>query len=114
MPDAPAAQRRSLPSLIHLIHDEIDQQDLDQAHSWLTEAHTICFLGFGYNRINVARLRMNEPHPNAVIWGTTCGLEPIPFQKARSRFADSNNLHLEKTRRLTCRQYFLQEFDLPT
>jgi hypothetical protein len=59
---------------IRIVHEEIEQEVLDQAHEWLSSAHTICSLGCGYQPINVARLRMREPHLNATIWGTALGL----------------------------------------
>jgi hypothetical protein len=82
---ATEAQQGALFDRIHLVHEEISQEDRERAHEWLTAAHTICFLGFGFHRINIGRLRMNEPHRNATVWGTALGLSGPELTRARGR-----------------------------
>jgi hypothetical protein len=88
-PLATPEQRAAMFDQIRIVHEEIKQEVLDQTHEWLSSAHTICFVGFGYHPINIARLRMSEPHRSAAIWGTALGLSHPEADRARSRFCDS-------------------------
>jgi hypothetical protein len=87
-------QKRRLLRKIRIIHEEIEQDVLDKAHAWLTWAHTICFIGFGYHPTNIGRLRMNERHPNAVIWGSTKGFTGVVRERIKA------SLHRDDDRRL--------------
>lgn len=83
---------------IKIIHEEIPQSVPDTAHQWLLEAQTICFLGFGYHTINIGRLRMNEPHPRATVWGTALGFSGPELATVGRRFVATGGLRLDADR----------------
>lgn len=112
-PEASIEQRRELVGRLRLIHDEIDINDLNRAHSWLTSAHTICFLGFGFHRINlVDRLGMNEPHDHANICGTALGFTAMELEEIRRVFTQSTHVNLDRDRHIL--QYLRDVRPLPT
>jgi hypothetical protein len=41
---------------IHIVHHTIDDETLTVARQWLNEADRICFLGFSYHELNLAKL----------------------------------------------------------
>jgi hypothetical protein len=46
---------------IKIIHEGIKEDpQFSQAHRQLSEAEIVCFLGFGYDKINLDRLKVNE------------------------------------------------------
>ena len=47
VPEASGEQLRALLKALRIVHEEIDENDLLNAHEWLKRAHTVCFLGFG-------------------------------------------------------------------
>ena len=62
---------------IRIIHeaDEKMEDGFDQAHDLLNTAHTIYFLGFGYNQINLDRLRIADlDKTDKKIMGTAKGV----------------------------------------
>jgi len=81
-------QKLALFNDVRIIHEDIDREVLSKAHAWLMAAHTIVFLGFGYHPINVTRLRLNEPHPNATVYGTALGLSEPEVVRAKRTFHD--------------------------
>jgi len=95
-PTATVAQKHELLRHVHIIHEEIDPSLLDQAHRWLSAAHMICFLGFGYHPLNLERLRMREPH-DATICGTTFGLSGPEIVRIKNGLGNRENLQLDPT-----------------
>jgi hypothetical protein len=82
-PEATADQKRELLDKLTIIHEELaPTHHLEQAHRWLSEAHTICFLGFGFHPTNIKRLRMNQGYNNATVWGTALGLSEPELGRA--------------------------------
>jgi len=64
---------------IKIIHEGIeDNPQFSQAHQLLSEAEIICFLGFGYDKTNLDRLRVREIFVKAdkEIFGSAKGLTP--------------------------------------
>ena len=57
---------------IRVIHEEITEP-YEAALQQLQQAAMICFLGFGYNRLNVERLRIPD-WPLVPIYGTAFGI----------------------------------------
>ncbi len=53
--------------------DIVNDDDFQQAHKLLEEAEVVYFLGFGYNEINVERLRIDS-YPEGKLFGTCYGL----------------------------------------
>lgn len=66
---------------IRIIHEptESDQQFV-QARSLLAQAKLVCFLGFGYARQNLNRLRLNECCANAIVIGSRSGLKAAEIE----------------------------------
>jgi hypothetical protein len=114
-PRATDDQKVALMDEITIIHEELSRTDhLQTAHAWLSQAHTICFLGFGFHPVNVARLRMNEPHPDATIWGTAYGMSTPELGRARGQFSlnSTNQLMLDQTK--DAYRYLRENGVLPT
>lgn len=63
---------------IHLISDELeDREPLRLARQFLTQSSTICFLGFGYDPLNLARLRIADIELGPIVkqmMGTAYGI----------------------------------------
>ncbi len=78
-----------LMNSIKVVHEEVAIEDLNRAHDWLLEAHTLCFLGFGFHRLTMSRLRMNEPYPNSRKFATALGYTDAEIQRLLTMFTDS-------------------------
>jgi len=71
---------------IRIIHEEVrDSNVLTTIHEWLRQAHTICFLGFGFHPTNTGRLNLMHPY-TAAIFGTALGLSRPEIMRAQRRF----------------------------
>jgi len=59
----PLNQQQSLEEVsgfaerIKLIHEEIPKTTIETAQKWMLEAERVCFIGFGYHRLNLDRLQ---------------------------------------------------------
>jgi hypothetical protein len=80
-PDIVQAYARRLK----LIDDDIPESHLNTARSWLRNASAICFLGFGYAALNLARLDVGSLQ-NPTIEGTALGLEDGELDRAKRCF----------------------------
>lgn len=68
--DSDEALKRAASGL-KIIHEEIDSHpQFKQAHELLTKAEIVCFLGFGFDATNLARLRLNDVALRAKYFGT--------------------------------------------
>ena len=70
---------------ITIIH-EADDGDTNFTRAWgyLSKAHRICFLGFGYNHTNVRRLHIEKYEGQ--IFGTTMGLKSPEINEVTKQF----------------------------
>jgi hypothetical protein len=87
-------QRCALVNEIKIVQDEIPPGVLGTARKHLEWAEQIWFLGFGYHRMNMARLRLNEPLPRASLRGSALGFteaELVPVRK----FCGPNQINLQ-------------------
>lgn len=96
--------------------EELDQRDIATAKEWLAEAHTICFLGFGYHKLTLGRLGLDVRLPNATIWGTTMGLSGPELSRIKRQFGnrEDDSLRLDETRNLDARSYLREVHVLMT
>jgi hypothetical protein len=64
-------------SRLKLIHEEIPQDTVDTARSWLLDAAAVCFLGFGYHELNLERLNVRNvfQRRQTEVGGTVLGFE---------------------------------------
>jgi len=61
---------------IKIVHEQSDVDTIDEfveAHKLLAEASIICFLGFGYDKKNVERLRLGRLNGDYLLKGTCFG-----------------------------------------
>lgn len=83
-PKASVDQKRAAIDAIRIVHEEVSKELTATALDWLKAAHTICFLGFGYHRTNMERLRMRtDPRPNTRVFGTAWGLSGPEVMRVR-------------------------------
>lgn len=62
---------------IKIIHEDIDDDpQFIEAHKLLSQAHFICFLGFGYDKTNLERLKLHDVAPEAKYFGTAYDKTP--------------------------------------
>jgi hypothetical protein len=84
-PNLPRLELEIATAGIALIHEELPYPEwAGDARASLEWAHEVCFLGFAYDPINMARLRLYEPLPNATLRGTALGFtkaELIPIEE---------------------------------
>ncbi len=74
-PGVTAAQIAKSATFIKIIHESVDQDpEFVHAHKLMSEAKRIYFLGFGYNEMNVRRLRLGDLPGPKEISGTCLGL----------------------------------------
>ncbi len=67
------AQLRQAASKIRIIHDDVSNDEiLKEAYNCLNKASLICFLGFGYDPVNMDRIRLNSLEPKARLIQGTC------------------------------------------
>jgi hypothetical protein len=88
-PDRRYADVNQAAAAIKVISDKRDAEletDSDFLKAWkvIREAETICFFGFGYNRANLQRLRINNADPRCKMLGTAFDL-PETDKKAVQR-----------------------------
>lgn len=61
---------------LHVVSDDIEASGVIDSYGRLLEgASHIVFLGFGYDSVNIKRLRLNVYSPNARVYGTAFGME---------------------------------------
>jgi NAD-dependent SIR2 family protein deacetylase len=83
---------------IRLYHEEAEAASTS-ARELLSRAKRICFLGFSYNPLNVARLSIGGSLDlSTMIIGTTRGLFGIEIEEAKNRLADAlgGDIHLRQ------------------
>ncbi len=70
---------------ITIIHEANDgDANFERARGYLAEAQRICFLGFGYHRANIRRLRIHKY--SGQIFGTTMGLKKPEIDEIVKQF----------------------------
>lgn len=61
---------------LHVVSDDIEASGvIDRYGKLLMGASHVVFLGFGYDSVNIERLRLNVYCPNAKVYGTAFGME---------------------------------------
>jgi hypothetical protein len=84
---------------IKIIHEDIDDvrdADFALAKKLLNEAEQILFLGFGYDPINLERLKIRDINPNGkTIRGTSWGLGQSELKEVLRNCGDKISLHGE-------------------
>jgi hypothetical protein len=74
---------------IKIIHEEIPQETVDIARSWLQSAQRVCFIGFGYHPMNLQRLNVDafcNRSSGPTIAGTCLGFEEGELDPVNSTF----------------------------
>ena len=78
---------------IKIIHEDIkDSKSFEDAHKLLDRTEKIYFLGFGYNKKNLERLKISD-YLDKIIQGTSLGLESAENAYARNLFENRINLY---------------------
>jgi len=73
---------------ITLLHEEAS--DLNEAHKLLTAAERICFLGFSYNALNLARLQLKgDTIVQRQVFGTALNFERGEFGQTELRLSQT-------------------------
>jgi len=94
-PDPSSEQQVELMDRIRLVHEELPDSELEPAWRWLEEAQTIAFIGFGYHRLLLQRLRMVGREPHCPVYGSTFGFTDTERMRIERRFeAGSERLYL--------------------
>jgi len=95
---ASTAQKLALLDAIKIVHEELDPRDIATAQTWLREAQVICFLGFGFHRLTLSRLGVDQKLPLATIFGTTKGLSGPELRRIKNDFGNrvDNSLRLDE------------------
>lgn len=70
---------------IRVIHEREDAKLRSEVSTLLTGAKRLLFLGFGYDRTNMARIGMDQLKHQAA-WGTCYGLQPGEIGAVNSRY----------------------------
>lgn len=65
------------------MHEGLPSDALRQAYTYLSEATTVCFLGFGYDSTNVRRLELRKVR-NCRLLGSAFGLDANAIGQAHS------------------------------
>ncbi len=79
---------------IKIISDvDPDDDDFKLAHDLLSKAERVCFLGFGYDEMNITRLKLTSL-ASRIIFGTTYGLGDGQIQDAKKLLAGENHKNL--------------------
>jgi hypothetical protein len=83
---------------IQIIHEDVTgKPQFQRAHNLLRDSERICFVGFGYDRINLSRLTGYKPSPNQEVFGSAMGLtgrESYLIKEQMQRLGFNNvNLH---------------------
>ncbi len=69
---------------IKIAHESASGGTFSKAHEVLGQAEKVCFLGFGYYRINLERLQLSRVRPGAGMYiGTAHGLEDAEMLNVR-------------------------------
>lgn len=70
---------RQIAADIKVIHDNVEDADAEfkRAHSLLSDAQQVCFIGFGYDAVNVRRLKIRDLvlQRQVRVHGTSYGLQ---------------------------------------
>jgi len=96
---------------IKIIHEGVDlekDKEFNKAYKLITDARMICFLGFGYDEINLSRLKLQEIlSTQQLLFGSTFGLTPaeIDTKKFLIESNKSRNMSADETGDLKCRDY---------
>lgn len=73
---------------IRIVHEGLpDDPQFKQAHDWLSKAEVVCFLGFGYHKSNVERLRLDLVQQGAPVYGSVYGMMSSEVDGIRPMFA---------------------------
>ena len=77
--------------MIKIIHEAVESDpDFLLARKRIKEAHTVCFLGFGYDQVNLSRLGLSQATENRVVYtGTIYGLEELELTRARNAISQA-------------------------
>jgi hypothetical protein len=72
---------------IKIIPELADEtEEFRQAHKLISKAKRLCFLGFGYHRTNVLRLRVNEKFPGNMLLGSAYKMEDDERRRIKGLF----------------------------
>lgn len=83
---------------IRIVHDDIGidtDPSLRRAHEYMAWAERIHFLGFGYDQLNLDRLRLGDLEGKKQISGTCLGFTPLEVKRIceRAPRLDPGNMH---------------------
>lgn len=70
----PEVVRDCIKAIRIVAETEDEARTFGQAHKHLQEAELVCFLGFGYNEVNMKRLKLEWSHSRPAIHGSALGL----------------------------------------
>ncbi len=88
-PNASVAQMKQMFEDIKIVHEEVPPERIEVCRSWIDEAHSVVFLGFGYHRTNVQRLTLDEHRPRKKnVIGTAYGLTAPEAERAWKLFGN--------------------------
>jgi hypothetical protein len=63
---------------IRIVYEAVpDDPQFRQAHDWLSNAEVVCFLGFGYLKSNIERLRIDVVPTERYVFGSAFGLTTV-------------------------------------
>jgi hypothetical protein len=75
--------RRCLPHMQIISDGNVEGgEEYRRAREKIVAAEVLCFLGFGYHRVNIQRLFSHGRPHNASYFGTTLGLSPVEIREA--------------------------------
>jgi hypothetical protein len=75
---------------LSLVDDDIPEERIKTAREWLQSARSVCFLGFGYHPLNMARL--DAGLLDCVVRGTCLGMEDGEIRKVTRGFPKLTHL----------------------
>ena len=98
-PDFDSADLKKCASEISIIHEYSEiTPSIVVAHQLMSDADTLCFLGFGYHDLNVQRLEIDQSFNGNRFWGTAYGLKDGEAEKVQSLFNKKIELGYEGER----------------
>jgi hypothetical protein len=83
----PTTIKKCVPE-IKILHEGVeDTNEFQRAHELISQAQILCFLGFGYQEVNVRRLKLNEHLPrNCRVLGSAFELETDELKRVEHMF----------------------------
>jgi len=97
---------------IKIIHEDVDleqDEEFNKAYELIADARMICFLGFGYDEINLSRLKLDKMlTTDHLVFGSTFGFRDAEVKKIKSWFGQdlaNRTMYADETGRLNCLEY---------